>query len=123
MGPQGCKMRPMPSPTRRSPRIQVTLPDEVMAMLRELSELTGQGMGGIVSELMIEALPALAVTRDAIRKVKEAPREAQAELARFAHEATLKLAQAQLELDDLLAKRPSPKRQRRRRNRGADGPP
>lgn len=89
-------------------------------MLRELSELTGRGMGGMVSELMIEALPALVATRDAIRKVKDAPREAQADLARFAHQATMKLAQAQLELDDLLAKRPRPKRQRRKR--GSDGP-
>lgn len=89
-------------------------------MLRELSALTGQSMGGMVSQLMVEALPALQVTASAIRKVKDAPREAQAELARFANEATYKLAQTQLQLDDVLSDKPRPKRQRRKR--GSDGP-
>lgn len=88
-------------------------------MLRELSAMTGQSMGGMVSELMVEALPALRVTADAIREVKNAPREAQAKLARFANEATAKLAQQQLELDDLLAAKPA--RKKHMRGRRTDG--
>jgi hypothetical protein len=110
----------MTNPKTRSPRIQVTLPPEVMDMLRELSELTGQSMGGMVSELMREALPTLRVTAEAIRRVKEAPREAQAMLARHANEASIKLAQTQLEFDDLVSKKPAPKHQKRKRGpRGA----
>lgn len=108
------------NPIKRSPRIQLTLDAETMALLDELSELTGQGKATMVAELMREALPALAATRDAIRKVKEAPREAQAILARFSNEATMKLAQEQLAFDDLLSKHPAGKRQKRKRGpRGA----
>lgn len=118
-------MPSMPNPTRRSPRIQVTLTDEVMGMLRQLSEMTGQSMGGMVSELMVLSLPMLVATRDAILKVKDAPREAQADLARVAHQATLALSQAQLELDDLLSQKPARKKHMRgRKPKGmADGPP
>lgn len=84
-------------------------------MLRELSELTGQGMGTLVSELMVEAIPAMRVAAEAIQVVKDAPREAQQLLARFSNEATVKLAQNQLEFDDLVSAQPSTKRQKRRR--------
>nr|CRY94990.1 hypothetical protein [uncultured prokaryote] len=84
-------------------------------MLRELSALTGQGMGTLVSELMLEALPAMRVAINAIRVVKDAPREAQQMLARFSNEATVKLAQNQLDFDDLVSTKPSTKRQKRRR--------
>lgn len=86
-----------------------------MAVLEEISEITGQGKGTLVSELMTEALPAIKATLDALRVVKQSPREAQALLARFSNEATMKLAQSQLEFDDLLAKQPKTKRQKRRK--------
>lgn len=105
----------MPS-MHRSPRIQVTLSPEVMAALEEISSLTGQGKGTLVSELVTEALPALQAAVQALRVVKEAPREAQQLLTRFSTEATMKLAQSQLEFDDLLAAQPSTKRQKRRRS-------
>lgn len=89
-------------------------------MLRELSDLTGQSMSGMVSELMIEALPALRATADAVRIVKDSPREAQALLARYSNEATMQLAQSQLAFDDLLQETPRPKRQKRKK-RMADG--
>lgn len=86
-----------------------------MAALEEISSLTGQGKGTLVSELVTEALPALQAAVQALRVVKEAPREAQQLLTRFSTEATMKLAQSQLEFDDLLAAQPSTKRQKRRR--------
>jgi hypothetical protein len=91
-----------------------------MEILRELSELTGQGMGTIVSELMAEALPALKMSTQALKIIKDAPREAQQMLARFSNEATVRLAQTQIEFDDVLSRQPAPKRQKRRKP--PDGP-
>jgi coenzyme F420-reducing hydrogenase beta subunit len=85
-----------------------------MDMLRELSELTGQSMGGMVSEIMMAALPALRATADAVMIVKDSPREAQALLARFSNEATMQLAQEQLAFDDLVAKHPRKKNHKRK---------
>lgn len=102
-------------PVNRSPRVQVTLSPEVMAVLDEISALTGQGKGTLVSELVTEALPALVATKEAIELVKQSPRDAQALMARYSNEATVKLAQAQLEFDDLLAKQPKVRRQKRRK--------
>jgi predicted DNA-binding protein len=107
---------------KRSPRVQVTLPAEVMTMLNELSELTGQGKGGIVSEIMTEALPALRAAADAVRLVKDSPREAQAMLARFSTESVLKLAQTQLAFDDLLDQKPKLKRNRFKKGMADDRP-
>ena len=56
------------NPVSRSPRVQVTLSPEVMAVLEEISEITGQGKGTLVSELMTEALPAIKATLDALVK-------------------------------------------------------
>lgn len=92
-------------------------------MLRELSDLTGQSMGGMVSELMIQALPALRATADAVKIVKDSPREAQALLARYSNEATMQLAQSQLAFDDLLQKAPKPKRQKRNKGMADDRTP
>ena len=114
-------MRPMPSPNRRSPRLQLTLSPEVMAALEEISELTGMGKATVVSDLMSEMLPMLHGNIEALRLVKEAPREAQALMARKANEAVMKLTQAQMEFDDLLSAKPATKR--RKRKGMADGPP
>ena len=109
-----------PAAIARSPRIQVTLPPEVMAVLDQVSQLTGQGKGTIVSEMMVEALPMLRTMVTAIEVVKSAPRDAQAMMNRVSAEAVLKLSQHQLEFDDLLAAQPRTKRQRRKK--GSDGP-
>lgn len=92
-------------------------------MLRELSDLTGQSMGGMVSELMIQALPGLRAAADAVKIVKDSPREAQALLARYTNEATMQLAQAQLAFDDLLQEAPKPKRQKRNKGMADDRTP
>lgn len=105
---------------QRSPRIQVTLAPEVMAILDRVSQLTGQGKGTIVSEMMVEALPMLQAMVSALEVVKSAPRDAQAMMNRVSAEALLKLSQHQLEFDDLLAAQPRTKRQRRKK--GTDGP-
>lgn len=105
---------------QRSPRIQVTLSPEVMAMLERVSQLTGQGKATLVSEMMGEALPMLQAMVSALEVVKSAPRDAQAMMNRVSAEALMKLSQQQLEFDDLLSAQPRTKRQRRKK--GTDGP-
>lgn len=92
-----------------------------MEMLNELSALTGQTKGGMVSELMVAALPAMQASADAIKMVKDAPMEAQALLGRFANEATMRLAQTQLQLSDLLEEKPRLKRHRAKKGMADDG--
>ncbi len=86
-------------------------------MLEEVCELTGQGKGTLVSELMTGAMPGLRAAAEALLVVKQAPRDAQAVLARFSNEATIKLAQAQLEFDDV-----APPARRQKRKRGNNAP-
>jgi hypothetical protein len=68
-----------------------------MALLDELSTLSGQARAALVSELVDAALPALKVTLDALRLVKAQPAEAQRLLSEFASHQTAALAQAQLD--------------------------
>lgn len=111
----------MPSPRHRSPRLQLTLTPDVMAILAEISALTGQGKATLVADLMTEMLPFLHANLEALQVLKDAPREAQAILARKSNEAVMKLAQAQMDFDDALAKHPRVKRKKRKGM--ADGPP
>lgn len=116
----GYNMAAMPSPNRRSPRIQVTLSPRAMELLDMVSAATGQGRATVASELIDLQLPMIEANIEALRLVKESPREAQRLLARTSAEAVMKLQQVQLELDDLLSEKPRPKRQRRKR-RDPDG--
>ena len=90
-------MSTVPRKPNRSPRIQVTPSPEAMALLDELSTLSGQARAALVSELVDAALPALKVTLDALRLVKAQPAEAQRLLSEFASHQTAALAQAQLD--------------------------
>jgi hypothetical protein len=92
-----------------------------MALLEEVSRLTGQGKATLASELVEMALPAIQATIEALRVVKDAPREAQRILSKHSHGAMMELSQQMLEFDDILSNAPTPKRQKRKR--GTDGPP
>lgn len=50
-----------------NPRVNLTLPEDVVAVLDRLSRVTGAGRATIVREWLIEALPAL----DALTKAAE----------------------------------------------------
>lgn len=104
---------------QRSPRVQVTLSAEAMALLEELATLSQQPKAAIVSELVDTALPALGTTLDALRIVHQQPDEARRLLSRFAHQQTANLAQAQLDLDAALDKRTV--KGRRRKQGGPNG--
>jgi hypothetical protein len=79
-----------------------------------------------VRELLEEAAPALEAMLEAARLVKSRPEQAQAAIARFANKATADLAQAQLDLDAAIRKKPGRKPGKKnsqgKRGRGAAKP-
>lgn len=70
-----------------------------MAMLDELATLSGRPRSVVISELVDAALPALKVTLDALRLLKQQPDEAQRLLSQFVHQQTAAIAQAQLDFE------------------------
>ena len=66
--------------------------------------MTGRSHSQIVSELLETALPAIRATRDALRIIKEQPREAERLMARVASQAVAEAAQAQLDLGELIGR-------------------
>lgn len=105
-------------PPNRNPRVYVTFSPETFALLVEVSEVTGTPKSALVSELMDAALPAVKTTLDALRVVKEQPREAQRLMSNFAAGASMELAQQQLELDAAIDARTVKGRQKKRRATG-----
>ena len=107
----------MPRKTKRTPRVQLTLSAEAMALLDEISGLLEQPKASLVSELVDSALPALQTTVQALRVIKEQPRQAQQLIQNFGAQAVGDLMQAQLELDASIDKR-TVKGKRARRSSG-----
>lgn len=92
----------------------ITPSDEAMAMVSEIASITGATKTSVVAELLDVALPALQTMLEALRVVKEQPKEAERLLARFASAATADLAQAQMEFGEHVDAR-TVKGQRRKR--------
>ena len=86
----------------RAPRIAITVTPQVRELVEEVAEMTGRSYSQIVSELLDTALPAIKATRDALRVIKEQPREAERLMARAANQAVAEAAQAQLDLAEFL---------------------
>lgn len=80
-------------------RLNVTLSDEVWALVDEVHALTGTPKSAVISEILDEVAPVFHNTIQALRIVAEQPREAQRLIANMANEAIGKVAQSQLELD------------------------
>lgn len=98
-------------------RVNVTLSDEVWALVEELHGLTGTPKAAVISEMLDEIAPVFRNTIEAVRIVQEQPREAQRLIQNFANEAVAKNAQAMLDLDAALDGRTvKGKRARRRRD-------
>ena len=99
----------------QSKRVAVTLSPEGLAMINELSALTGQPKSALLSEMVDTALPAFQTTVQALRVIQEQPREAQRLLANFTAGALRDVSQAQLDLDTAIdARTVKGKRGRRR---------
>ena len=101
-------------------RLNVTLSDEVWALVNEVHALTGTPKSAVISEILDEVAPVFQNTIHALRIVKEQPREAQRLIQNFANEAIGKATQASLDLDAAIdARTVKGKRARRRRGDGA----
>lgn len=85
--------------TKRSPRVAVTFPPELYLVLCEVSKLTKTPKAALVAELMDAALPAVKMSLEALRIVKEQPLEAQRLMTRHAAGALVALGQEQLDFD------------------------
>lgn len=109
-------------PQRRSPRLQVTLTAEGMAMLERISAATGEKKSTLLSELLEMGMPALEQTIQAIELVRTQPREAQRLMTNFGANAIQQLTQAQLDLDVSVGKALDGRTVKGKRARRASGP-
>lgn len=96
----------MPATT---PRMQVTPTRTTYMLLRELSELTGKAPATITRELLDEAIPALETAVEAMRMLKERPGAAMQAVDRMLDGAMAHAAQARLDLDKAMNKKPGRK--------------
>ena len=108
---------------KRSERVAVTFRKETLQVLNQLSFMTGNPKAALVSELVDAALPALVETVEALRIVKEQPKEAERLLARFGAEAVRDLMQSQLDLGETVDKRTLEGKRAARRQRATTTTP
>ena len=90
-------------PTTRR-RLQLTLSDQVWALVDEVHKLTGTPKAAIVSEILDELAPVFMTQLEALRLMQSAPRQAQELMKQFSDKAIEGLAQHNLEFDELLTK-------------------
>lgn len=103
-------------PTKRK-RLNVTLSDQVWALVEEVHQLTGTPKAAVISEILDEVAPVFMTQIQALRVLKQSPQEAQRLVQNFANESVAKLAQASLDLDAAMsAKTVTGKKARRRRD-------
>ena len=104
------------------PRMHVTPSESVHALLGELSRLTGKAPATFVRELLDEAVPALERLVEAFRMLHERPQDAMQAVDRMLDDTMRDFAQARLDLDKAMEKKPgrkpAPVVAPRRRTRG-----
>lgn len=96
---------------KRRRRVQSTLSDDAQRVLEELAEALDVAVGTLAGEIIEAGLPAFRVTLEALRKAKEAPREAERLLAEFAEQSVMELSQSQLQLGETIAAKEQEKAQ------------
>lgn len=96
----------MPATTRR---MQVTPTRTTYALLQEMQALTGKAPATITRELLDEATPALEAAIEALRVLKQRPKEAMQAVDRMLDSAMLGAAQARLDLDRAMNAKPGRK--------------
>lgn len=99
----------------RNPRIQFVPSDELSALLRELSQLSGHTMAWHVGDMCNDLVPIYRGQIDAMKKIANRPEEAREYVREKANEATATIAQVMLDLD-------KPKQPRKRKG-ALNGPP
>ena len=90
-------------------RLNITPSPRTGPLLRELAKLTGKGPATIVREILDEAAPALQMAVEAFRDLKKRPEAAQAAVLRMAAQAHHTIAQASLDLDTPMRRKPGRK--------------
>lgn len=80
-------------------RIQITPSRRVWELVDLVHKYTGTPKSAVISEILDEISPAFLMQVEALKKLEEAPREAQQLMQNFANESLIKLAQASLDLD------------------------
>lgn len=91
------------------PRMQVTPTRTTFLLLKEMERLTGKAPATITRELLDEANPALEMAIEALRTLKERPQAAMRAVDRMLDSAMLGAAQARLDLDKAMNKKPGRK--------------
>lgn len=97
----------------RNPRIAFAPSDDVAALLRELSQLTGRTMAWHVGDMLTDLVPLYRGQIEAMRTLKDRPELAREFINEKANEAIATIAQVQLDLDEPKQK-PGRKRKARR---------
>lgn len=87
----------MPTPHKR---VQIVTAPRVYATLQRISAVTGDPLGGIVRNMLEEALPALEMMADALESIPKSPAEALAKMSQVVAQASYDARQLGLELSD-----------------------
>lgn len=82
----------------KNPRINFVPTDVVLALVKRISELTGQSKASICSEMLDNVAPVMAQQLDALEKLREMPERAREHLEELAAAAHRDIDQAMLEL-------------------------
>lgn len=109
--------------TVKRKRLQLTLSDPVWALVNEVHELTGTPKAAIISEILDEVAPVFQTQIQALRVLKDSPREAQRLIQNFSNENVSRLAQANLDLDLAIDARTVQGQRAKRRKGDSDGTP
>ena len=94
----------------KNPRIAFVPSDQVHALVRRLSEASGQSRASIVSELMDDIAPVIQGQLEAFERIAARPDQAREHVQAFANEATAMIAQAMLDLPAPPKKRGRPRK-------------
>lgn len=91
-----------PTKKPQNVRIALTVPPEIDAKLKRLSELIGQPKTTIITGFLAELVPNVDILIDSIEKARHGQREVAIQtMADFVQKASLDLNQARLELDEM----------------------
>lgn len=77
----------MPARKTKNPRIQFVPSDELLALVKRISDISGQSRASICAEILDEVVPVLRQQLDAFEKLAAAPEQARELLARQAADA------------------------------------
>lgn len=82
------------------PRITVTLTTDTYALLKDLSELSGNSMSFLISDLVGGIIPQLARTVEVMKAAKDAPEEIKQKIIEQYEQSEQKILEAQALVED-----------------------